>query len=360
MLKSVNSIIMKNTILLFYSLVGLTLLACQPKESTTENDAATKVFEPFTIGTIEILDSVAFKRLNNASSIEVIADSFTWSEGPVWVSALNSVLFSDVPENKVWQWSEKDGLKLYLEPSGYTGEGYWSKEPGANGLKLHPINGSLVLCQHGNRHVALMDATLTEPQPKFINLAETYQNKAFNSPNDLVFDKTGNFFFTDPPYGLEKQTEDPKKELPFQGVYFVNTDGIVTLLTDTVSRPNGVALSPDEKILYVGNSDPNKAYILAYELNADKTIKKGGIFYDTTPTVKAGTDKGVPDGMTVSKDGTIYATGPGGVWVISPKGQVLAKIKTTQATSNCALDSAERYLYITADMYLMRVKLSEI
>lgn len=343
-----------------FSFILVVLVACQSNEQQSNSEAVEQIpaFQPFTIGTIEIMDSVAYKKLNSTSSIEVIAEGFTWSEGPVWVDALKSLLFSDVPENKIWRWSEKDGLKLYLEPSGYTGEGFWSKEPGANGLMLHPANGSLVMCQHGNRSVSLMDATLDEPQAKFITLAGAFNNRLLNSPNDLVFDKAGNLFFTDPPYGLEKQMEDPKKEIPFQGVYYVNLDGNVNLLLDTVTRPNGIALSPDEKILYVTNSDPNKAYILAYELNPDKSIKKGGLFYDTTPTVKAGQDRGVPDGMVVAKDGTIYTTGPGGVWVISSKGKVLAKIKTTQATSNCTLDSSEQYLYITADMYLMRVKLS--
>ena len=288
------------------------------------------------------------------ASIEVLAEGFDWAEGPLWVEAGNYLLFSDIPPNRVYKWSEGSGTSIYLEPSGYTGETPRGGEPGANGLLLHP-DGSLVLCQHGDRRIARMDANLNEPNEVYESLASGYDGKRFNSPNDAAFHSNGDLYFTDPPYGLVNRMDDPAKELPFQGVYRLRSSGQVDLLTDEMSRPNGIAFSPDEKTLYVANSDPEKAIWMAYDVLEDGALSNGRIFYDVTDQV--GKKKGLPDGLKVKSDGTLFATGPGGVLVFTPDARLIGIIETGQATANCAFDTNQETLYITADMYLMSVKL---
>ncbi len=307
------------------------------------------------IGSIEVLDEQLSSIISSNAKIEVLAEGFTWSEGPVWVEKLNSLLFSDVPENRIWRWSEADSLQLYLEPSGYLGEGKLP-EGGSNGLVLD-AQGRLTLCQHGERQVAYLDAPLDAPKPTFVSLATTYEGKRFNSPNDLVFDRKGNLYFTDPAYGLPKQMDDPNKEIPFQGVYRRNVDGNVDLLTDELTRPNGIAFSPDEKTLYVAVSDPERARIMAYDLQEDGTLSNAQILQDATPFVGKEGMKGLPDGMAIHSNGTLFATAPGGVWVIAADGKLLGRIRTTQATANCTLSPDEKTLYMTADGYLLRVAL---
>ncbi|NJK83045.1 MAG: SMP-30/gluconolactonase/LRE family protein, partial [Saprospiraceae bacterium] len=231
-----------------------------------------------TVGSIEVLEEGFSKILSPDAPIQILAEGFTWSEGPVWVEALNSVLFTDVPANKIWRWSDTDSLQLYLEPSGYLGSPD-IKEGGANGLWIDS-EGKLVMCQHGERQVAYMDAPLDAPAPKFVSLANQYEGKRFSSPNDLVIDKKGNIYFTDPPYGLPEGTT---QDILFQGVFRRNVDGSVHVLVDSLSRPNGVALSPDEKTMYVAVSDSKKAYLLAYDLEEDGTVINGKILCDMTP-----------------------------------------------------------------------------
>jgi gluconolactonase len=200
-----------------------------------------------------------------------------------------------------------------------------------------------------------MQSPLNDPGPNFLSLAATYDGKRFNSPNDAVYRSNGDLYFTDPPYGLPEQADDPAKELPFQGVYKLDTNGKVTLLTSEFSRPNGIAFSPDESKLYVANSDPQHAIWKVFDVSADGTLANGREFFDATSMV--GTEKGLPDGLKVSRKGTLFATGPGGVFLFDATGAMLGKIKTGEATSNCALNSDESYLYITADSYLLRVAL---
>ncbi len=225
---------------------------------------------------------------------------------------------------------------------------------GSNGLMLDK-NGSLVLCQCGNRQMARMDAALDKPQPKYITLAGKYNGKRFNSPNDAVYNSKGELFFTDPPYGLEKQMKDPKKEIPFQGVYKVKTNGEVVLITDSLTRPNGIAFLPGEKTLLVANSDPAKPNWYAFELDDDGKVISSRIFYST-----AGYDKsvrGLPDGMKTDKKGNVFATGPGGIWIFNSGGKLLGKVKLQQATSNIALSADEKTMYITNDMNILRLKM---
>jgi gluconolactonase len=207
-----------------------------------------------------------------------------------------------------------------------------------------------VLCQHGDRRVARLEKNGT-----FTTLADRYQGKRFNSPNDLVFKSNGDLYFTDPPYGLEGNLKDPRKELPFQGVYRVTPEGEVTLLTDEIAFPNGIAFSPDERTLYIAVSDPSRPVVRAYDVRPDGTIANGRVFFDAAP-LRAPDRRGLPDGLKVDLRGNLFTTGPGGVLVISPEGKHLGTILTGQATANCAWGDDGTTLYVTADMFFCRIK----
>ena len=291
---------------------------------------------------------------NANATLEILAEGFEWTEGPLWLESENKLIFSDIPNNSIFEWSKKGGKKLYLKPAGYTGFIEREGEPGSNGLLLSP-EGELVLCQHGDRRMAKMNAALSDPKAEFNTIADKYEGKRFNSPNDAVYHKNGDLYFTDPPYGLEKNINDPSKEIPYQGVYRVDKNGKVTLLTKELSRPNGIAFSPDFKKLYVANSDPKKAIWMVYDVDKNGLLHNGKVFYDVTELV--GKFKGLPDGLKVHKNGWIFATGPGGVLVFSPEGNHLGTIMTGEATANCAFNADYSMLYITADNYLLRMKL---
>ncbi|HXG60801.1 MAG TPA: SMP-30/gluconolactonase/LRE family protein [Planctomycetota bacterium] len=308
-----------------------------------------------TRGSIERLDPRLDALIPPDAKMEVLGEGFDWSEGPVWVRSGGYLLFSDIPPNRVMKWKPGEGVSLYLHPSGYTGSRPRTGEPGSNGLLLDP-QGRLVLCQHGDRRIARMDAPLDRPAPKFVTLADRYQGKRFNSPNDAVYHSNGALYFTDPPYGLEKLMEDPAKELDFQGVYRLAPNGEVTLLTRELSRPNGIAFSPDEKTLYVANSDPARAIWMAFDVKADGTVGAGRVFFDATKWVSS--RKGLPDGLKVDARGNLFATGPGGVLVFAPDGTHLGTLRTGEATANCAWGDDGSTLYITADMYLLRIRTS--
>ena len=347
---------MKN--LLYLSLAMICLLsACQSntnnQEKETEEPTITETLP--TTGQIEVYDDRLTEILNTTARPEILGEGFDWSEGPVWVASINALLFNDIPPNKLMQWKAGEGVSLYLSPAGYTGDTPRIGEPGANGLILDR-EGRLVLCQHGDRRIARLEAPLESPKPNFSTLVDQYKGKRFNSPNDLVYDSKGNLYFTDPPYGLEKRMEDPAKELDFQGVYRLDAQGKLTLLTDQMTRPNGIALSPGEKTLYVANSDPEKAVWMAFELNEKGEIASERTLYDATKLVGKEDEKGLPDGMVVDKVGHIFATGPGGVWIFTPDGTALGKIRTGEATANCTFGEDGKSLFMTADMYLMRLK----
>lgn len=311
-----------------------------------------------TVGRIDRLDPALDELVAPDAKIEKLADGFEWSEGPVWVNEDGGcLLFSDVPRNVVYRWSERDGLQEYLKPSGFTGEDYKGSEAGSNGLALDK-NGKLVLCQHGNRQVARL---LGKPDEnlagEFEVIADRYEGKRFNSPNDLCFDKAGNLYFTDPPYGLSTSGDDaPEKELPFNGVFRVAPDGTVTVLTKDLSRPNGIALSPDQKILYVAQSDASKHHVYAFDVTADG-VANGRIFFDAATIVNKGPS--MFDGLKVDVNGNIFTTGPGGVLVITPEGKHLGTIRPseTEATANVAFGNDGSTLYLTNDSTLCRIKL---
>lgn len=316
--------------------------------------ACKKSKESKIIGGIERLDPALNAIVDEDARPVIIAEGFDWSEGPVWVERYKMLLFSDVPKNMVYKWTEEVGQEPYLTPSGYTGSVVRYGEPGSNGLLLSP-DGKLVLCQHGDRRVARMEAWLDDPKPKFVSLAFEYNGKKLSSPNDAVFKSNGDLFFTDPPYGLPKQANDSTKEIPFNGVYKVEPNGHVVTLVDSLTRPNGIAFLPGEKTLIVANSDPAKAIWYAFDLNEKDSVINARIFHDAT--AEKNNLKGLPDGLKVDKNGNVFASGPGGIWIFNKNGKVLGKIKLTEAASNCALSDDDKILYITNDMYVLRVKM---
>jgi gluconolactonase len=308
-----------------------------------------------TTGTIERLDPALDSIISPDARAEIIAEGLDWSEGPVWVESQKMLLFSDVPRDTIFKWTEEKGKEVYLTPSGYTIDTIKrGGEMGSNGLLLNS-DGNLVLCQHGNRQMARMDAPLDKPAPKYIPVANLYKGKKFNSPNDAVYNSNGELFFTDPPYGLEKNMDDPKKEIPFQGVYKVKPSGEVVLITDTLTRPNGIAFLPGEKTLIIANSDGEKPNWYALDIGPDDTVSNARIFYSA-----AGYDKslkGGNDGLKIDKKGNVFATGPGGLWIFNSEGKLLGKLRLSEAASNCALSADEKTLYITNDMYVLRLKM---
>jgi len=302
-----------------------------------------------TLGQIHRLDPALDALLEKDAQIEVLASGFEWSEGPVWVKDGGFLLFSDVPKNTVYRWKEGEGVSEFLKPSGYTGQDAYSDEPGSNGLILNQ-RGELVSCEHGDRRVSVMPLG----SKRKTTLADRWEGKRFNSPNDVVQHSSGAYYFTDPPYGLAKKADDPTREIPQFGVYRIAPDGKVTQVVSDLKRPNGLAFSPDEKTLYVAQSFDAEAYVMAYPVNANGTLGKGRILFDATPMVKQGL-KGLPDGLKVDAGGNLFATGPGGVLVLSPQGKLLGRIDPGEATANCAF-GPDGWLYLTADMHICRIR----
>jgi gluconolactonase len=293
-------------------------------------------------GSIEKLDSALDALLAPETKIEVLASGFNWSEGPVWKDG--KILFSDVPENTVFAWREGDAAaSISLKPSGsLSGEGQ-----GSNGLAKDAA-GNLILCQHGERRIARL-----EKDGSFTSLADKYDGKRFNSPNDLVITSKGTIFFTDPPYGLKKGTPP---DAPYHGIYRVDSDGKVSLIIEDIKWPNGIALSPDERTLYIAVSDKDEPRVMAYDMEPEGTVKSGRVVF-AARSLKSPERKGGCDGMKVDSLGNIWTTGPGGVLIISKEGKHLGSILTGQSTANCAWGGDDKStLYITADMFLLRVK----
>ncbi|TWU60262.1 Gluconolactonase precursor [Rubripirellula tenax] len=306
---------------------------------------------PETLGRIERLDPALDQWVSEDAKIEVLAAGFTWCEGPVWVDDKQGgyLLFSDIPRNSIFQWSQRDGIHLFMQPSGYTGVSYYGLEPGSNGLALDRL-GRLTACEHGDRRISV----LTRGGGKR-TLVDQYQGRRLNSPNDLVIDSAGDIYFTDPIYGLPERASDPRRELDFCGVYRLAADGNLTLLTKQLTRPNGIGLSPDEKTLVVAQSDPDKPIWMTFPIKQDKTLGDGTQIADASDAMKQ--SQGLPDGLAVHSSGTIFASGPGGIFVMTMDGKLLGRMITGQRTSNCTFGKDEKTLYITADSYVCRVKL---
>jgi gluconolactonase len=302
-------------------------------------------------GRIERLDPRADQLIPAGARLEKLAEGFVWSEGPVWDRRQNYLLFSDVPANTVYRWSEGQGVSLFLKPSGYSGtEPFPGREPGSNGLAIDSA-GRLVLCEHGDRRIVRIEKNGSKTV-----LSDRYRGRRLNSPNDMVFDSKGNLYFTDPPFGLPQTFNDPGKELDFSGVYRLTPVGELTLLTADLRAPNGLALSPDEKTLYISNSEPERPVWLAFPVAQDGSLHQGRLLYDGTSWAKQ--FPGLPDGMKVDRSGNLFAAGPGGIFVIAPDGVLLARMATGVATGNCVWGDDGRTLYITAGATLYRVRLT--
>lgn len=304
---------------------------------------------PKTLGRIEQLDPMLDKYVAPEAEIEVLAGGFTWTEGPLWITDDRGghLLFSDIPRNSIFRWSADRGVELFMRPSGYTGVSFYGLEPGSNGLALD-AEGRLTACEHGDRRVSV----LTRSGGKR-TLVDNFEGKRLNSPNDLVFDSDGCIFFTDPPYGLPERADDVRRELDFCGVYRLDPDGTLALLTKQLDRPNGIGLSPDESTLYVAQSDPSRPIWMSFPINDDKTLGEGTELLSAKRFMSE--FPGLPDGLAVHDDGTIFGSGPGGVYVISAEGKLLGRLITGGRTSNCAFDENADFLYITADSNLCRV-----
>jgi gluconolactonase len=289
------------------------------------------------------------------AKLEKLATGFKWVEGPVWVKDGGYVLFSDIPNNAIHKYVPGKGVtRDFIKPSGYTGTKprpgiEKTDEPGSNGLMLD-AQGRLTCCEHGDRRV-----TRIEKDGKKTVLADKYMGKRFNSPNDLVYHSNGDLYFTDPPYGMPKHWDDPARELDFCGIYRLKPDGTLTLLNKEMSRPNGITLSPDEKTLYVANSDPKQAVWMKFPVQSDGTLGKGSVFFDATDMV--GKKPGLPDGMKADVKGNLFATGPGGVFVFTPDGTMLGLLDTGVPTANCAFGGNDgSTLYIAANDSLARIR----
>jgi len=305
---------------------------------------------------IEILDDAALELINADAKIEVIGSGFEWTEGPLYISDGDYLLFSDIPNNKVFKIDREGITSEYLHPAGHSGNCTDCAEPGSNGLLLSP-DGELVLMQHGDRRVAKMKSSLDNPKPEYEALADNYEGKKFNSPNDGVFDSKGNLYFSDPPYGLPQQMDDPTKELDFQGVYCLKTSGKLVLV-DKLSRPNGVAVSTDGSKLFVAVSNPEHAVWYQYDIMETGNVVNKKIFYDVTKLIGQEGQQGLPDGMKMHSKGYLFATGPGGVWIFSEEAKPIVRIHTGEKTANCAFSTDEKTLFMTADDYVLKVKLN--
>ncbi len=284
----------------------------------------------------------------SAVRIEKLAGGFGFTEGPVWTRQ-GCLLFSDIPNNVIFKWTPDGNISEFRRPSGYDGT---DAAPGAligsNGLTLDP-EGRVVVCEHGNRRV-----TRIEADGRVTVLAESYQGKRLNSPNDAVYRSNGALYFTDPPYGLAKRDEDPYKELPFNGVYCLAEEALRLASTD-LTRPNGLAFSPDERYLFVANSDHERKIWMRFEARRDGALENGSVFYDAT----SARQPGVPDGMKVDREGNLYCTGPGGIWIFSPVGTHLGTIEFPEVPANCAWgDEDAMTLYVTARTSLYRIRLN--
>jgi gluconolactonase len=304
------------------------------------------------------------------AQLERVATGFTWLEGPVWVKGgihLNlggSLFFAEITSNSIRRWNPSEGVSIFLQPSGYQGKApYGGPEPGSNGMTLD-ASGRLTVAGHAQRDVYRFES-LDPHHGQITILADSYQGKRLNSPNDLVYRSDGSLYFTDPPYGLRTQSDtDPEKQLKVNGVYMIPhaqeqepgappARNKLQLVVSDLPRPNGIAFSPDEKYLYVNNSQPKKLW-MRYRVQPDGTLTDAKLFYDATADQRPGN----PDGMKVDVLGNIYSAGPGGVWIFSPEGRHLGTILIPERVSNVTwAGTVSKTLYITASTSIYRVRL---
>lgn len=303
------------------------------------------------IGRIHRLSPALDRLIDPEAPIETLAEGFTWSEGPVWIAEDRCLLLSDVPANRMYRWSEAEGLSVFLDPSGYDGpDSSAFREPGSNGLIRGP-GRTILMADHGNRAIASLDL---DTRRKTL-LTTGYEGRPLNSPNDLVLAASGAIYFTDPPYGLEGLDNSPLKAQPHNGVYRLDPDGEVTLIAADMTFPNGILLSPDERTLYVANSDPKRAVWLAFSLDETGGAVGHRVFADVTD-MAGDAMPGLPDGMAIDEDGHLFATGPGGVLIFAPDGALLGRIETGSAVANCTFGEDGGTLFVASHDKLARVR----
>ncbi len=341
--------------MLVIACLSLSMQACgQYKDLATEHvtkeGSATSKASAFSI-----FDDQASSLFDLSNEVEELATGFIWTEGPLWLKSQNCLLFSDIPNSKVMRYcpgivdgsgSANEGVDTYLSDSGF-----------ANGLILDH-NGDLILMQSRSRRVAKMDASLNQPEPRYTTLASDYKGKKLNSPNDVSINANGDLYFTDPPYGLPEQLDDPSKELDFQGVYRLNVNGDLTLLDSQLKYPNGVLLVDNDTKLIVAVSDPDNPSWYIYDVDTNGLLENRREFASALDyKFKRGTD-GLPDGLKQHRNGTVFATGPGGVWVFTTTGKLLAHLQIEGPVANLAFDESQDYVYLTSQDRLLRVKLN--
>ena len=335
------------------TLAALTLILTTSPALAQQSARATPI-APAAGSRIERLDPAFDALVPAGAQVEKLAEGFDWTEGPVWRKQGGYLLFSDIPKNTVFRWKEGEGLSIYLRPAGYAaGTNPPGREIGTNGLTFD-AKGTLVVADHGNRGISRWNDSLFTRTV----VVDRYEGKRFNSPNDLVWAPNGDLYFTDPSYGLRDGNADKAKELPFNGVFRLSASGQLSLVTRDLTFPNGIALSPDGRTLYVAVSD-NDAHpeIWAYPVNADGSVGTGRVFYDARARVKQGL-QGALDGMKVDAKGNVFTTGPGGILVLSPAGKHLGTIVPGDVVANCAWGDDGSTLYMTVNHQLMRVRTS--
>lgn len=294
---------------------------------------------------VEKLDPSLDSLIAPDAKIEVIAQGFRWTEGPVWDQAGNQLLFSDIPNNVINSWSDENGLKVFMKPAGYTGVSDYGREAGSNGLTFDK-KGRLLLAEHGDRRIAV----LTEGGGK-MTVADRFDGKRLNSPNDLVVHPSGAIYFTDPIYGLPKGENDPSREIDFCGVYRIDPSGAVTVISKEIERPNGIAISPDGNTLFVANSHKGKFNVYSFALSADGSAGEMKLFFDANKLE----GKGSTDGLKVDAAGNVWTTGPGGLLILSKDGKLLGRVLTHQPTANVAFGGKDgKTVFLTANDRIMR------
>lgn len=338
---------MRKSLLCF---IALFLAACSERNSELPTSTTTA-------GQFEIIGSVKTTQLGLIAPdaiIEKLGGDFKWSEGPVWIDDLDALLFTDVPGNTIWKYKDGKGLSIYMHPSGAVSpKPDYTSSAGANGLILHDAE-HLIVPDHGNRTLWRQNIATK----KRTVLANKYEGKRLNSPNDAALHSSGIIYFTDPPYGLKGQDDSPAKELDFNGVFALYPDGELKVVDKNLARPNGIILSPDERILYVANSDPETANWTAYDVSKSGEVSNARVIAEAFEELKAGLP-GNPDGMAMAADGTLFATGPGGVWMMTSAGEKLGVISTGTAIANVTFGGADgRDLYMTSHRFLARTRTS--
>ena len=316
-----------------------------------QKNIAQQTNKPITVGGITYLDSSLLQLLPRGTTIEIIGSGYQHIEGPLWIKDSSMLLFSDTKARTIYRWQELKGTTKFLENAGFTGRLPYGEEAGTNGLALNQ-NGELVICEHGDRKLALFPLN---GRYGLKTLTDNYEGKRYNSPNDVVIKSDGAIYFTDPPYGLPLKEKDGTKETKSNGVYNIAKDGSVKLLIDSLIYPNGLAFTPDETQLYVAVSDSIHPHILRYDVKKDGSLANGKLFFDASLLPREDVMQRT-DGLKIDDAGNVWSSGPGGLLIINKEGKLLGIIHTGEIIANCAWGDDGSTLYFTGNTFLYRVK----